>query len=178
MGIKHLGVSLSLSLPLLVISVAIFQCGMAADETGEALITKTCGSTAFPDVCTTTLESDPRSSSADLKGLSRIALELSIAKTNETAGVAYYLLNHASGYATWAERSACFHGYNMSINKIKEEGLPSFDQGKYDKAYQSVDLLNQEAAHCSTFNIPELTEKNTLLSKFSTDVKTILDLLY
>jgi pectinesterase inhibitor-like protein len=176
MGIKHLGVSLSL--PLLVISVAIFQCGTAADETGKALITKTCGSTAFPDVCTTTLESDPRSSSADLKGLSRIALELSIAKTNETAGVAYYLLNHASGYATWAERSACFHGYNMSINKIKEEGLPSFDQGKYDKAYQSVDLLNQEAAHCSTFNIPELTEKNTLLSKFSTDVKTILDLLY
>jgi pectinesterase inhibitor-like protein len=174
MGIKQLGISL----PLLVILVAIFQCGTAADETGKALITKICGGTASPNVCTATLESDPRSSSADLKGLSRIALELSVAKTTETAGVAYDLLQHASSYMTWAERSACFHGYNMSISKIKEEGIPSFDQGKYDKAYQSVDVLNQEAVHCSTFNIPELTEKNTFLSKFSTDVKTILHLLF
>ncbi|XP_059436539.1 pectinesterase inhibitor-like [Corylus avellana] len=174
MGIKQLGVSL----PLLVILVAIFQCGTAAEETGKALITKTCSSSAFPDVCTSTLESDPRTSTADLKGLSRIALELSLAKTNETAGVAYYLLNHASGYLTWAERSACFNGYNISLYKIKEQGLPSFDQGKYDKAFQSVDYLNQNAVYCSRFDIPELTEKNTLLSRFSNDVKTILHLLF
>jgi pectinesterase inhibitor-like protein len=174
MGIKQLGVSL----PLLLILVAIFQYGTAADETGKALITKTCSGTTFPDVCTSTLELDPRSSTADLKGLSRIALELSVAKTNETAGVAYYLLNHASGYAAWADRSACFHGYNISLYKIKEQGLPSFDQGKYDKAYQSVDLLNQEAVYCSKFDIPELTEKNSLLSRFSNDVKTILHLLF
>jgi pectinesterase inhibitor-like protein len=167
------------SLPLLVISIAIsLRRGTAADEKGKALITKTCGGTAFPDVCTTTLESDPRSSTADLKGLSRIALELSAAKANETAGVAYKLMINASTYATWSVRSTCFHGYNMSINKIKEQGLPAFDQGKYDKAYQTVDLLNQEVVYCSNFRIPELAEGNTMLSRFSTDVKTILHLLF
>ncbi|XP_062162440.1 pectinesterase inhibitor-like [Alnus glutinosa] len=173
MGIKLLGVSL----PLLVISI-IAVTSTAADEKGKPLITKTCAGTEFPDVCTSTLESDPRSLSADLKGLSRIALELSATKGNDSAGVAYNLMQNASGYDTWSERSACFHGYNMSVYQIKDHGLQSFDDGKYDKAYQAVDLLNKEALYCSTFQIPELDESNTMLSKFTTVVKTILQLLF
>jgi pectinesterase inhibitor-like protein len=172
MGIKLLGVSLS----LLVISVAVISA--AADEKGKPLITKTCSGTEFPDVCTSTLESDSRSLSADLKGLSRIALELTAAKANDAAEVAYPLLQHASGYETWAQLSACFNGYNLSASRIKGDGLQSFDEGKYDKAYQTVDLLNKEVVHCSTFHIQELAENNTLLSRFTTDVKTILHLLF
>ncbi|XP_062161940.1 pectinesterase inhibitor-like [Alnus glutinosa] len=173
MGIKLLGVSI----PLLVISI-IAVTSTAADEKGKPLITKTCAGTEFPDVCTSTLESDPRSLSADLKGLSRIALELSATKGNDSAGLAYNLMQNASGYEPWSERSACFHGYNTSVYQIKDQGLQSFDEGKYDKAYEAVDLLNKEALRCNTFQIPELDESNTMLSEFTTVVKTILQLLF
>jgi pectinesterase inhibitor-like protein len=171
-----MGIKLGVSLPLLVISIAVISTG--ADEKGKLLITETCGGTAFPDVCTSTLASDPRSLSADLKGLSRIALELSATKANGTARLVFRLMQHESSYETWAELSACFHGYNISVYRIKRDGLKYFDEGKYKKAYQTVDFLKKEALHCSTFLIPELAKSNTMVSRFTTDVKTILRLLF
>jgi hypothetical protein len=105
-------------------------------------------------------------------------LELGATKGNDSAGLAYNLMQNASGYEPWSERSACFHGYNTSVYQIKDHGLQSFDEGKYDKAYEAVDLLNKEALRCITFQIPELDESNTMLSEFTTVVKTILQLLF
>jgi hypothetical protein len=156
MGIKLLGVSI----PLLVISI-IAVIATAADETGKPLITKTCAGTEFPDVCT-----------------SRLALELSEPNVNDSAGLAYNLLQSASSFKPWSELSTCFHSYNTSVYQIKDHGLQSFDEGKYDKAYEAVDLLNKDALRCSTFEIPELDESNTMLYKFTTVVKTILQLLF
>jgi pectinesterase inhibitor-like protein len=174
MGIKQLG----FCLPLLVVSVAIFQCGMAADETGKALITRTCSRTAFPTVCTSTLESDPRSLKADLKGLSRIALELTLTLTKQATDAASDVLDHSTGYTTWAESAACFDSYNTTLHNLKQQGIPSFDQGKYDKAYQAVDDVHGKAVACSNYRIRALDAKNTLLTRFSDDVKTILHLLF
>lgn len=78
-------------------------------------------------------------------------MELAATKANETAGVAFKLMNNASDFQTWAEGSACFHSYNMSIYGIKEKGLQYFDERKYDKAYQTVNLLDQETRYCSKF---------------------------
>jgi len=173
MGIKLLGVSL----PLLVIfSVAVIST--AADEKGKPLITKTCGGTEFPDVCTSTLESDSRSLEADLKGLSRIALELIAAKSKEAAGVAYPFVQNSTSYESWSQRVTCFDGYNFSADRIKGDGLQYFDEGKYKKAYQIVDLLYNETIYCNGFGIPQLAETNTFMSKFTSVVKTILHLLF
>jgi pectinesterase inhibitor-like protein len=173
MGIKLLGVSL----PLLVIfSVAVIST--AADEKGKPLITKTCRGTEFPHVCTSTLESDSRSLKADLKGLSRIALELIAAKSKEAAGVAAPLLQNSTGYVSWSERTTCFDGYNSSADRIKGDGLQYFDEGKYKKAYQTVDILNNETIYCNSFGIPQLAQTNKFMSRFVSVVKTILHLLF
>ena len=171
MGIKLLVVSL----PLLVLSIAVVS---VANEKGEPLITKTCGGTEFPDVCTSALELDPRSSTADVKGLSRIALELSATKAKEAAGVAYKLMQNSSDYADWSKRTTCFDGYNSTADRIKGEGLKYFEEGKYKKAYQIVNLLTEDIKYCTSFGVPQLVETNTMLSKVISVVKTILHLLF
>ncbi|KAB1218559.1 Pectinesterase inhibitor [Morella rubra] len=177
-----MAIKLSVSLSLLMISAVLSLLhpsesrGIASGEKGKPLITKTCSRTEFPDICTSTLESDPRSLNADLTGLSRIALELVEAKANEAAVVAYKLLNSAPDYPTWSDRSACFYSYNSTVYRIKQEGLQDFDARKYDK----VGVLNQvngEILHCNTLNVPELKDSNTIISRFITDVKKILSFL-
>jgi pectinesterase inhibitor-like protein len=167
---------LVVSLPLLVLSIAVTST--AADEKGEPLITKTCSGTEFPDVCTSALESDPRSSTADVKGLSRIALELSATKAKEAAGVAYKLMQNSSDYADWSKRTTCFDGYNSTADRIKGEGLIYFEEGKYEKAYQIVNLLTEDIKYCTSFGVPQLIETNTMLSKVISVVKTILHLIF
>lgn len=158
---------MSLSLPT--------QCEAAANQN---LITKTCNLTKFPAVCRSTLRLDPRSSSANLTGLTRIAMELAGNKANDTAGVAFKRMNNASDYMTWAESSACFNGYNISMYGIKEKGLRYFDERKYDEAYQTVDFLEEQTRHCSRFGRAEFAKKNSVLLRFTIDVKTILHQLF
>ncbi|XP_023878471.1 uncharacterized protein LOC111990931 [Quercus suber] len=149
----------------------------ADNEIGKPLIIKTCTQTEFPDVCTSVLESDPRSSSANLTGLSRIGLELTATKVNETTAEAYKLLINATEYYQWSMRSACFYEYNSSVRQIYK-GLEYFDQQKYHKANEVVFHVNGDIHTCSTRDVPELTGTNTLISKFTTDLQKILHQLY
>ncbi|XP_075665220.1 uncharacterized protein LOC142634854 [Castanea sativa] len=168
---------------LLVISVVLsillssHHFAKADNEIGKPLITKTCTQTDFPDVCTSISESDPHSSSANLTGLSRIGLEFTAAKVNETTAEAYKLLINATEYYQWSMRSACFQEYNSSVHQVYK-GLEYFDQQKYHKANEIVFLVNGEIHTCSVRDVPELTGTNTLLSKFTTDLQTILHQLY
>ena len=168
---------------LLVISVVLslllsnHHFAKANNEIGKPLITKTCTQTEFPDVCTSILESDLRSFSANLTGLPRIGLELTAAKVNETTAEAYKLLINATEYYQWSMRSACFYEYNSSVHQIYK-GLEYFDQRKYHKANEVVFLVNGDIHTCSTRDVPELTGTNTLLSKFTADLQTILHQLH
>ncbi|KAG6669328.1 hypothetical protein I3843_01G228500 [Carya illinoinensis] len=185
MGIKNV-VSLPLCLPM--ISIVLFcvlistqHCAAAtANQNGESLIKKTCKQTEFPDVCSSTLESDPRSSNAvDVRGLSRIGLELVFTKGEETVKVAHDLVIQIGiGYDTWARRAGCMSSYNLSIHNVKEKGLPNFDAKRYKDAYQILENAWTEIHYCSTLNVPELAERNTIMTKFLTALKTILHLLF
>lgn len=111
-----MAMKVDVSLALLVIPIVLstllssHHYAKAANEIGKPLKAKLAPKvqTEFPDVFTSVLESDPRSSSANLAGLSRIGLEVTVAKANETAPVAYKLMNSAKDYAEWSIRSTCF----------------------------------------------------------------------
>ena len=165
---------------LLVISIILstllssHHYAKASNEIGKLLIAKTCTQTEFPDVCTSVLESDPRSSSANLAGPSGIGLEVTATKANETAPEAYKLMNSAKDYAEWSIRSTCFQAFNITVYRVNGEALKYFDAKKFDKANEIMDIANEELQYCSTLGIAELTESSTLLAKFTTDLKTIL----
>lgn len=162
----------------LLLSSQHFATASNENEIGNSLITKTCNGTEYPDVCTSILESDPRSSNADLTGLSRIALELTATKVNVTAAVAYKLMRNAGGYVEFGNAQACYVGYNSSVHEINEEGLKYFDERKYEEANEVVASVNKQINYCATLRIGALDESNTLLGKFTTDLKTILHLLF
>ncbi|XP_018837516.1 uncharacterized protein LOC109003708 [Juglans regia] len=184
MGIKK-AVSLYPLLPM--ISIVIFcvllstqHCAAAtAKKNGESLIKKTCKQTEFPDVCRSTLESDPRSSNAvDVRGLSRIGMELVFIKGRETLKVAYKLVLNSTGYDIWSRRAGCMSSYNMSIHNVKEKGLPYFNARRYKYAYQILENARGEISYCGTLNVPELAERTTMMTQFLTALKAILHLLF
>jgi hypothetical protein len=97
---KKMAAKLDASPLLYAISIAMsisrsIQCETPANEN---LLTKTRNLTKFPAVCRSTLRSDTRRSSANLTGLTRIAMELAGNKANDTAGVAFKRTNSASDY--------------------------------------------------------------------------------
>ncbi|KAL0010430.1 hypothetical protein SO802_005538 [Lithocarpus litseifolius] len=162
---------------VLSLSLSTHHFAEADNEIGESLITTTCNHTEFPDVCNSTLESDPRSSSANLTGLSRIGLELAIAKADEIKADAFKLIFNASNYSNWDIRSACFGAYNRSFYPFKES-LQYFDEQKYNESYTIVDTFNKGLRYCIDIGVRELTAGITFLTKFTTDVKAILHLLF
>ncbi|GMY35048.1 pectinesterase inhibitor [Fagus crenata] len=178
-----MAIQVSVSLCLIVIPIALsvllssLHFAIASNEIGNSLITETCNQTEFPDVCISTLESDPRSSNANLTDLSKIGFELTVTKSNETLAEAFKLLNNASSYEQWGRRSACYSTYKSSVNQIKE-GLQYFNEKKYDEANRIVGLYNEGLSYCLNLEVVELTERITFLKKFTTDLKVILHLLY
>ncbi|KAL0010434.1 hypothetical protein SO802_005542 [Lithocarpus litseifolius] len=125
--------SLSLVIPIaLSLSLSTHHFATADNEIGKSLITTTCNHTEFPDVCISTLESDPRRSTADLTNLSRMALELAITEVNETKAEALKLVNNAGSYESWGIRLACYDGFNSIVYQL-EESLQYFDQLKYNE---------------------------------------------
>ncbi|XP_023878511.1 cell wall / vacuolar inhibitor of fructosidase 2-like [Quercus suber] len=149
----------------------------ADNEIGEPLITATCRKTEFPDVCSSTLESDPRTSSANLKGLSRIALELAIIKANETKRAAFSLINNATSYENQGKRLACYDGFASRVNQFVVS-LQNFDQLKYSESNRIVEVFIGGLNYCIDLGVAELSTRITFLRKFTTDVKAILHLLF
>ena len=114
--------AVKVGVPLYLVISVVLSLLLSSHHFAEAdnEIAKTCALTEYPEVCTTTLESDSRSSSANITGLSRIGLELTGTKASETAAVAYKLINNASSYAEWDIRATCFHIYNSSAGPAQQ----------------------------------------------------------
>ncbi|KAL4626132.1 hypothetical protein ACB092_05G073800 [Castanea dentata] len=178
-----MALKVDVSLCLLVIPIVLslllssHHFAKADNETGKPLITATCSKTEFPDVCISTLESDPRSIRANLTGLSRIGLELAITEANETKAEALKLVNNAGSYESWAIRLACYDEFNSSVYQL-EESLPYFDQLKYNESNRIVELFNGGLNYCINLGVAELSTRITFLRKFTTDIKAILHLLF
>lgn len=173
----------SFFLPLLVISALIPRLlsnpysAEAANEIGKSLITETCSHTEFPDICTSTLESDPRSFSANLTGLSRIGIQLVATKVNDTAVEALKLVQNATDYVEWGKLQACSGEYNASVHRMKE-GLQCMDEHKYGETFQILDLVSAKIVYCRDLNTAKLIERSTFDVKVIAVVKAIVHLLF
>ncbi|XP_007021154.2 PREDICTED: uncharacterized protein LOC18593731 [Theobroma cacao] len=150
---------------------------VAGEETGKALIAKTCNQTEYPEECISALGSDGGSLSANLTGLGRIAVEQSASKLNHTLSYVDSLVKNETDYLTWGFLAFCRDLYNTGVNQI-QEGLQAFDQLKYDKTYQSVDAVNKAVIDCNKQGLGLLTQVNTALFRLTKDAMMIVDLLY
>ncbi|PPD88106.1 hypothetical protein GOBAR_DD14930 [Gossypium barbadense] len=130
-----------------------------AEETGKALIESTCKKTQYPAECISALESDPGSFTANLTGLTRIALEKSASKLVETLHIVDMVVQ------------------NATVPQIRE-GLQAFDQLKFEKSYKSVEAVKKAVIDCDHQGVKSLTQVNTALLRLIEDTIMILHLLF
>ncbi|KAI8004665.1 Pectinesterase inhibitor [Camellia lanceoleosa] len=115
------------------------------------LIADTCKKSEYPDLCNSTLRSDPRSAKADAKGLTRIMLEVALTKASTTFNQVKNLLSKTTEPVLKRCLAICADMYDSIVEEIP-------------KAIQNVGLDNNEANHQADL---ALTDVDTCESIFS-----------
>nr|CAB3481833.1 unnamed protein product [Digitaria exilis] len=75
----------------------------ASPPTPAALVRSTCNSTTYPDLCISALGADPSSATADVRGLSSIAVSAAATNASGGAATAAALANATTGAAANAQ---------------------------------------------------------------------------
>ncbi|KAI8005112.1 Pectinesterase inhibitor [Camellia lanceoleosa] len=115
------------------------------------LIADTCKKSEYPDLCNSTLRSDPRSAKVDATGLARIMLEAALTKASTTFNQAKKLLSKTTEPVLKECLTLCTDNYKLIIEEIP-------------KAIQNVGSDNSEAIHQADL---ALTDVDTCESIFS-----------
>lgn len=72
-------------------------------------------------------------------------------------------------------RSLCFTSLNVTLDDLKES-LQCYEELKYIQAFEYVKIFNEALDYCT--QVVELKESITFLSKFTTDIKAIMDIIF
>ncbi|KAL7263834.1 hypothetical protein ACSBR1_001899 [Camellia fascicularis] len=115
------------------------------------LIADTCKKSEYPDLCNSTLRSDPRSAKADAKGLAHIMLEVALTKASTTFNQVKNLLSKTTVPVLKRCLTICADMYDSIVEEIP-------------KAIQNVGSDNNEAIHQSDL---ALTDADTCEGIFS-----------
>ncbi|CAK9143269.1 unnamed protein product [Ilex paraguariensis] len=87
----------------------------------QDLVSTTCSHTLHFDVCVSSLRSDPRSKTSDVKGLAAIALDLSIGEAKKTISYIDSLKSRADNTQNQSKRlSECMVEYSDALENLQE----------------------------------------------------------
>ncbi|GMH04131.1 hypothetical protein Nepgr_005970 [Nepenthes gracilis] len=96
---------------------------LSLDQAAEDLLDLACNHTLYSDICVSSLRSDPRSKTSDLKGLAGIALDLSIAQGRGILSRVQKLSSGtSSNYSDRASESFadCVNEYSDALEDLSE----------------------------------------------------------
>ncbi|KAI5329089.1 hypothetical protein PRUPE_5G112600 [Prunus persica] len=112
-----------------------------------SLIDKTCKQTPNYDVCVSTLNSDPRSTGADVKGLGLIMVDAVKDKATGALNKADELLKQSPGDQALL---SCVKTYNEVLQNDVPQGSQAFTQGDSKSAEQGMNDIATEADSCES----------------------------
>ncbi|CAK9145688.1 unnamed protein product [Ilex paraguariensis] len=117
------------------------------------------------DLCVSSLRSDPHNSKADVKGLSRIMLELSITKAKATLSY-IHLLNNKATDRIWKQYfSVCIEQYVIADKVLRSE-IVDLDSNDYGDSTTNAHYAGEAAQDCEdVFKGPPETRKSPLTRK-------------
>ena len=146
------------------------------------LVEEVCKTTVDPRLCITTLRSNPRSSSADVKGLGHIMLEATLAKSLDNFAQVNTLLRKPTDPVTKHCLESCSFQYDLLIDDVKQS-IHNFESNDYFDASIQVAVADDGAETCeSGFSELKrhspLTERNKILeylSRICVDIIARLD---
>ena len=183
-----------LVLPILLINciALVGQCGRLQNtEEGDDLVTATCKHTLHYQVCVSSLRSVPSSKTCDLKGLAKIALNLSTQDGAKTLSYVYELKSSAaSGTTNNTYMSSCLSDcadeYLEAIENL-QDAAQALANEEYDKVDALVSAAMSDAETCedglkdslsdNNGSHSPLTERNRYFSDLCSNVLAIVKLL-
>ncbi|PON93147.1 Pectinesterase inhibitor domain containing protein [Trema orientale] len=112
------------------------------------LIQKTCKQTPNYDLCVSSLQSDPRSSNADVRGLALIMVDVLTAKARETLNHIHELLEQSPKPDQKQPLSCCNNYYEAILEGDVPEAIEALTKGNYKFAEQGSDDAAIEAELC------------------------------
>ncbi|XP_059630023.1 pectinesterase inhibitor-like [Cornus florida] len=113
---SSLSVSSSLLLPIFLSFLFINHTHAATNE----LITSICSSTTNPSLCVQSLKSDPRTASADLKGLGAISIDIAQSNAKSTLNMIVSLVKQTTDPKLKGRYDTCRENYDDSVSDFDE----------------------------------------------------------
>lgn len=162
---------------LLIISLPISQCRVQPMD--EKLIESICKKTPNFDLCVSSLKSDPKSSTADVPGLSLIMVDIIKAKATKTLNRIHELLKRGpGGFREKQALSSCANSYNVIIEADVPEAIEALTRGGYKFAEDGIADAAVEADICehgfSSLGSSPLTDMNKDMNEVSNVARAIV----
>lgn len=112
------------------------------------LIQKTCKQSPNYNLCVSSLQSDPRSSKANVQGLALIMVDAVKAKAKETLNHIHGLLKQSPKPGDQQHLSSCGDNYNAILEGDIPEAIEALRTGNYKFAEQGTNDAANEADSC------------------------------
>ncbi|XVF66079.1 hypothetical protein PTKIN_Ptkin10aG0005500 [Pterospermum kingtungense] len=162
---------ISLVTLLTVFSLTFFPVSYSA----STIIESTCKKTPSFDLCVSTLQADPRSSSADVADLARIAADTVNAKATATLNQITLLLTTATDPNLKKALQDCVDKYNAIIKADIPTAIDAIVKGNPKFAISSATDAANEAQSCENGFADPLKSPITDSNKAVHDLSSVLE---
>ncbi|KAJ7980421.1 Pectinesterase inhibitor-like protein [Quillaja saponaria] len=112
------------------------------------LIDQTCKKTPYYALCVSSLQSDPRSKDADVRGLARILVDVMNSKATQTLKQISKLLQGSRVHRVKIALSDCAHSYYAILKADVPEAVEALDKGDFKFAEDGANDAAIEANSC------------------------------
>ncbi|KAJ4828490.1 hypothetical protein Tsubulata_043239 [Turnera subulata] len=146
------------------------------------LIDDTCKKTDFSQLCSSTLRSDPRSATANVKQLANVVLEQTLINANATLVQAEKLINQTIDPDVKKTLNVCSGLYQSAIGSDIPDAIKSLDSENYENAIEDVKAVGRDANGCedafSAAKVPSpLANNDKTLSQLGRIAEQIIGIL-
>lgn len=140
-----------LSLYQLITTLNLTRAFPQAPQNDQDLVSFACNHTLYPEICISSLKSDPRTKTAsDLKAIASIALDQTATQATQTESYIDELLEKSHGsYGQTNGRSLedCQEEYSEAVEDLRE-ATAALNHGKYDDVNELVSGAMTDCQTC------------------------------
>ena len=140
MGCRLIQISSMLMMFLLLINIDS-SLGRPSTKLSGNEVQEICSTTQNPSFCVQTLNSDPRTAAADLKGLAGISIDMAKASAKETATLISSLVENSSDPKLKGRYQTCAENYDDSIDSLDDCTIGTFKQDRITCQHLSMHLI-------------------------------------
>ncbi|XP_021906760.1 pectinesterase inhibitor-like [Carica papaya] len=155
-----------LLLPLLILQ-SVAALSVERPQNGVDLITQVCKKTNFYQLCMKSLQSDPRSSTADVNGLAGISLDLVTKKSNETFTYALELFKNVRDPLLYQYYGTCVEEYGAAVTRHLPAAIEALNKShEYAVAGDEAKAVANNANVCEEqFTLTPMPRKSPFSSR-------------